>query len=81
MRCYRISNELRAMLNDMERNRLYELGKEVRSRKEFEDFILSHPMARNNNPTAQKLLNFMKTYLKTEHRITSYNVCYTKLLR
>lgn len=69
LRCYRVSNELRAMLNDMERNRLYELGKEVRSRKEFEDFILSHPMARNNNATAHKLLNFMKTYLKTEQEM------------
>lgn len=69
LRCYRISNELRSILNDIERNRLYELGKEVRSRKEFEDFILSHPMARNNNPIAQKLMNFMKTYLKTEQEL------------
>ncbi len=66
LRCYRISNELRSILSDIERNRLYKLGKEVRSRKEFEDFINSHPQARGNNTTAQKLMNFMKTYLKTE---------------
>jgi hypothetical protein len=74
LRCYRVSNELRSMLNDMERNRLYELGKEVRSRKEFEDFILSHPMARNNNPVAQKLLSFMKNYLKTEQEMNQISV-------
>jgi hypothetical protein len=74
LRCYRISNELRAILNDMERNRLYELGKEVRSRKEFEEFILSHPMARNNNTTAQKLLSFMKSYLKTEQEMNQISV-------
>jgi len=60
---------MRSILNDIERNRLYELGKEVNSRKEFEDFILSHPMARSNNPTPAKLMNFMKLYLKTEQEL------------
>lgn len=69
LRCYRISNDLRSILSDMERNQLYELGKEVRSRKEFEEFVLSHPMARTNNPIPQRLLNFMKTYLKTEDEL------------
>lgn len=69
LRCYRISNELRSMLTDIERNRLYELRKEVRSRKEFEDFILSHPQARNNGATAKKLMSFIETHLKTEKEL------------
>lgn len=74
LRCFRISNEMRSILNDIERNRLYELGKEVNSRKEFEDFILSHPLARNNNLTAQKLLSFMKNYLKTEQEMNQISI-------
>jgi len=66
LRCYSICSELRTILTDIERNRLYELMKEVRSRKEFEDFIHSHPQTRSNPATSQKLMGFLKTYLKTE---------------
>ena len=59
-------NDLRAILADIERNRLYDLNKEVRSRNEFEDFIRSHPQSRSNPATSQKLMGFLKTYLKTE---------------
>ncbi len=69
LRCYRISSELRSMLNDIERNRLYELKKEVHSRAEFEDFVNSHPQARNNSTTAQRLKVFIKTHLKTEEEM------------
>jgi hypothetical protein len=74
LRCCRISNELSSILNDIERNRLYELGKEVRSRKEFENFINSHPQARNNNATAWKLKSFLKAYLKTEKEMDELSV-------
>ncbi len=64
--CYSVCNDLRAILADIERNRLYDLNKEVRSRNEFEDFIRSHPQSRSNPATSQKLMGFLKTYLKTE---------------
>lgn len=69
LRCYRISRELRSILNDMERNRLYELAKEVRMKKDFEEFISSHPLMKNNDSTGPKLLRFINTYLKTESEI------------
>jgi len=80
LRCFRISNALRSILNDIERNRLYELGKEVRSRKEFEDFINSHPRMGNNNATALKLMNFLKAYLKTEKEMDELRVTIQTIL-
>jgi hypothetical protein len=66
LRCYRIAGELRSILNDIERNRLYELRKEVRSRREFEEFIESHPKTLNDREIPDKLLAFIKTYMKTD---------------
>ncbi len=69
LRCFRITNELCAILTELERNGLYELRKEVRSRDDFEKFIQSHPLTRNNDPVSQKLLNYVKNHLKTEEEL------------
>lgn len=69
LRCFRIINELRSILNDIDRNKLYDLMKEVRSREDFEKFILSHPQTRNNDPVSKKLMNFIEKHLKTEKEL------------
>lgn len=69
LRCFRVTNELHAILNELDRNRLYELKKEVRSRDDFEKFIKSHPLTRNDDPTSKKLLEFIGKHLKTESEL------------
>jgi GTPase Era involved in 16S rRNA processing len=69
LRCYRIAGELRLILNDIERNRLYIMNKEVQARKEFEEFIESHPKTQHDRKIADKLLTFLRTYLKTDQEV------------
>ena len=69
LRCYRIAGDLRAILREMERNGLYELGRQVRSRRDCEAFIESHPKTRTDRTVADKLLTFLKIYLKTEQEV------------
>lgn len=69
LRCFSIVVELREMLSVIERNRLYELKQEVRSRVEFESFIESHPLCFRDRRVSDKLLHFIRQYIKTEPEV------------
>lgn len=69
LRCFRIVNDLYRILDDLERSRLYETEKEVRSRSDFESFIASHPQGGQNREIAAKLLAFVDANLKTEKEL------------
>lgn len=64
IRCSSIARELHEMLDDLERNGLYALRKEIGDRTRFEEFISSHPCEANSK-TADKLRRFIAVHIKT----------------